>query len=102
MAEVAVPAPRLRVRRTRSWPITLSLLSAPLLWLLLFFLLPIGIVSAHSVGAVKLFPTDHGVGLDAWRHFFAGGSIYLGLFWKSIRMSFPSPAVEFTSPLPIW
>jgi len=87
VAEVAVPAPRLHARRTRSWPVTLSLLSAPLLWLLLFFLLPIGIVGAHSVGAVRLFPTDHGLGLDAWRHFFAGGSIYLGLFWKSVRMS---------------
>lgn len=99
--EVTVSAPRIRAKRRRSWPVTVSLLSAPLLWLLLFFLLPIGIVSAHSVGAVKLFPTDQGVGLDAWRAFFSSGSIYLGLFWKSVRMSVTASVICVVLAYPV-
>ena len=68
--------------------VTAGLLATPLLWLTLFFLIPVGFIAAYSVGAIKLFPTDTGViSLDGWRHFFGGGSIYLGLFWKSVRMS---------------
>jgi spermidine/putrescine transport system permease protein len=67
---------------------TLGLLSGPLVWLLLFFVIPVGFIAAYSVGAVSLFPTDSGVvSLEDWGRFLGGGSIYLGLFWKSIRMS---------------
>jgi spermidine/putrescine transport system permease protein len=67
---------------------TAGLLSAPLLWLVLFFVAPVVFIAAYSVGAVSLFPTDSGViSLEDWGRFLGGGSIYLGLFWKSIRMS---------------
>jgi ABC-type spermidine/putrescine transport system permease subunit I len=67
---------------------TLGLLSGPLVWLVLFFVIPVGFIAAYSVGAVSLFPTDSGVlSLQEWGHFLGGGSIYLGLFWKSIRIS---------------
>ena len=67
---------------------TLGLLSGPLVWLVLFFVIPVGFIAAYSVGAVSLFPTDSGVlSLQEWAHFLGGGSIYLGLFWKSIRIS---------------
>jgi spermidine/putrescine transport system permease protein len=67
---------------------TAGLLSAPLLWLLLFFVAPVAFIGAYSMGAVSLFPTDSGViSLDGWARFLGGGSIYMGLFWKSIRMS---------------
>ncbi len=71
----------------RTWPLTAALLSPPLLWLALFFLLPIVVVALYSVGRLQLFPTDAGPSLDDWRLFLAGNSVYLGLFWKSIRVS---------------
>lgn len=66
---------------------TVGLLSAPLAWLLLFFVVPVGFVAAYSVGAVRIFPTDGGVSMGDWERFLTGGSIYLDLFWKSVLMS---------------
>ncbi len=76
-----------RRRHLRTWPGTVGLLSPPLLWLILFFLIPIVIVAAYSVGALSLFPTTQGVSFFDWKHFLSGDSIYIGLFWKSVRMS---------------
>lgn len=73
---------------------TAGLLSAPLLWLLAFFVVPVAFVTAYSVGAVGLFPTDTGVvSLASWERLLTGGSVYMGLFWKSIRMSLTVSAV---------
>jgi spermidine/putrescine transport system permease protein len=70
------------------------LLAGPLLWLLLFFVIPVGFVAAYSVGAVELFPTDTGVvSLSSWERLLTGGSVYMSLFWKSIRMSLTVSAV---------
>ncbi len=67
---------------------TAGLLSGPLLWLLLFFVAPVVYVAVYSFGGIKLFPTDAGVvSLDSWRRFLGGGSVYMALFWKSIRIS---------------
>jgi spermidine/putrescine transport system permease protein len=75
-----------RWRRTQRG-VTAGLLSGPLLWLLLFFVAPVVYIAVYSVGAVKLFPTDTGViGLDDWSRFLSG-SVYLDLFWKSMRIS---------------
>jgi len=83
--ESTVPAKRWR-RRERG--VTAGLLSAPMLWLVLFFLAPVVYVAIYSVGGIKLFPMDTGViSLDDWSRFLGGGSIYLSLFWKSVRMS---------------
>jgi spermidine/putrescine transport system permease protein len=88
--------------RRRERGVTAALLSAPMLWLLLFFVAPVAYVAAYSVGAIKLFPTDTGViSLDGWRHFFGGGSIYLGLFWKSVRMSLTVSVVVVLLAYPI-
>jgi spermidine/putrescine transport system permease protein len=74
--------------RRRDRTSTAGLLSGPLLWLLLFFLAPVVYVAIYSVGGIKLFPTDGGVlGLGDWKRFLVGGSVYLGLFWKSVRIS---------------
>jgi spermidine/putrescine transport system permease protein len=68
--------------------VTGGLLSAPLLWLLLFFIVPVGFIAAYSVGLISIFPTDAGVlSFDDWARFLGGETIYTGLFWKSIRMS---------------
>jgi len=74
-------------RTDRTWRVTLGLLSGPLLWLALFFLIPIGLVALYSVGAITVFRTDAGPSLASWQRFLTGPSIYLGLFWKSVRMS---------------
>src|SRR5688500_3167030 len=73
---------------------TAGLLAGPLLWLLLFFMIPVGFVAAYSFGAVELFPSDTGiVSLASWERLLTGGSVYMGLFWKSIRMSLTVSAI---------
>jgi spermidine/putrescine transport system permease protein len=82
-----------RVNDARRWrrrdrASTAGLLSPPLLWLLLFFLAPVIYVAVYSVGGIKLFPTDAGVlSVADWKRFLVGGSVYMGLFWKSVRIS---------------
>jgi spermidine/putrescine transport system permease protein len=86
-----------RERRT-----TAGLLSAPMLWLALFFVAPVLYVAAYSIGAIKLFPTDAGViSFDDWNHFLRGGSVYMGLFWKSIRISLTVSIVVVVLAYPI-
>src|SRR6266508_2353203 len=73
----------------RSRLATPGLLGLPLVWLLVFFVVPIGIVGAYSLDALhgpEIFPEAHRVTLAAWTHFFHS-SVYLGLFWKSVKMS---------------
>ncbi|MEP6758486.1 MAG: ABC transporter permease [Actinomycetota bacterium] len=72
----------------RSWRATAGILSPPLLWLLLFFLVPVALVAAYSVGALHVLPTDPRViSFSDWTRFLGGDSVYLGLFWKSVRVS---------------
>ena len=73
--------------RERTWPATLGLLSAPMLWLLVFFVIPLFVVAGYSVGLLSLFPTDVGVSFYDWRRFLSGDSVYTSLFAKSIVMS---------------
>jgi spermidine/putrescine transport system permease protein len=73
-----------------------------MLWLLLFFVAPVLYVAAYSIGAVKLFPTDTGViSFDDWGRFLGGGSLYMGLFWKSVRMSLTVSVVVVILAYPI-
>jgi spermidine/putrescine transport system permease protein len=88
--------------RRRERGTTAALLSAPLLWLTLFFVAPVLYVAAYSIGAIKLFPTDAGViSLDDWTHFLHGGSVYMSLFWKSIRISLTVSIVVVLLAYPI-
>ena len=75
-------------RRSRADLTTPSLLGLPVAWLGVFFLIPIAIVGAYSVGALYLsiYPGEYPVTLDAWRDFL-DGSESLRLFWKSVKMS---------------
>ncbi|MEX2421237.1 MAG: ABC transporter permease, partial [Actinomycetota bacterium] len=55
---------------------------------LLFFVVPVVYIAAYSLGAVQLFPSDASViSFEDWGRFLGGGSVYLSLFWKSIRIS---------------
>ena len=68
---------------------TPALLGLPLVWLLVFFVVPVGIVGAYSVDALhgpEIFAEAHTLTLAGWTHFLHS-SIYLGLFWKSVKMS---------------
>jgi spermidine/putrescine transport system permease protein len=78
--------PSLRRRRLRLDLTTPTLLGLPLAWLGAFFLVPIAIVAAYSFDVYSLYPGPHGFTLRAW-HDFLHSSIYLSLFWKSVKMS---------------
>ena len=77
---------RLTPRRLRLGLATPALLGLPTGWLVAFFVVPIVIVALYSFNVYSLFPGDHGFTLDAWRSFLHS-SVYLGLFWKSVKMS---------------
>src|SRR3954468_8241311 len=72
--------------RLRSAFATTTLLGFPVAWLVAFFLIPIAIVALYSLDVYSLFPEKHGFTLAAWRAFIHS-SVYLGLFWKSVKMA---------------
>src|SRR5690349_10925996 len=75
-----------RPRRRRLDLTTPALLGLPLAWLAAFFLVPIAIVAAYSFDVYSLDPGPHGFTLTAW-HDFLHSSVYLKLFWKSVKLS---------------
>src|SRR3954452_12661250 len=79
---------------------TPGLLGPPLLWLGLFFLVPIGIVAAYSVDVYSIDPGPHGFTTAAW-HEFLHSSVYLRLFWKSVRMSLTVSAIVVLLAYPL-
>jgi len=82
---------------------TIGLLAPPLAWLLAFFVVPVGIVAAYSIDALhgpSLFGESHKVTLAAWHAFFHS-SVYLGLFWKSVKMSLVVSAVVVGLAYPV-
>jgi spermidine/putrescine transport system permease protein len=73
-------------RRKRFDLATPGLLGLPLAWLVVFFLVPIGIVGAYSLDVFSIYPGKHPVTWSGWDDFFHS-AIYLKLFWKSVRLS---------------
>jgi len=73
-------------RILRRDPTTAGLLALPLGWLVVFFLVPIGIVAAYSFDVLALFPGPHSFTLSGWHDFLHSG-VYLRLFWKSAKMA---------------
>jgi spermidine/putrescine transport system permease protein len=72
--------------RPRPGLATAGLIAPPILWLGVFFLLPVVFIFLYSVNVFAFIPGTQGFTLDAWRNFL-DGSPFLDLFWKSIRMS---------------
>jgi spermidine/putrescine transport system permease protein len=91
VAARASPAPPRR-RRLRLDLTTPTLLGLPLAWLAVFFLVPIAIVAAYSFDVYSINPGPHGFTLTAW-HDFLHSSVYLSLFWKSVKMSLAVSAI---------
>jgi spermidine/putrescine transport system permease protein len=82
----SVVSPQAPVARRRRGFRTLGLISGPLGYVALFFLIPVGLAGAYSVGALTLLPQDAYLSFRPWTDFFSS-HVYLGLFWKSIRMA---------------
>ena len=80
------PAHVRRRRRLRIDLTTPTLLGLPVGWLVVFFLVPIAIVACYSVDVYSINPGKHSFTLAAW-HDFLHSSVYLGLFWKSVKMA---------------
>src|SRR5947207_3139157 len=97
-AGASAPVPRRRFRRPDlSTP---TLLGLPLAWLVVFFVVPIAIVAAYSFDALSLYPDAHPLTLRAW-HDFLDSSIYLKLFWKSVKMSLTVSAIIVVLAYPL-
>jgi spermidine/putrescine transport system permease protein len=77
---------RFRLRRSDGLT-TAGLLAAPILWLVIFFAIPVVLVALLSVGGITLFPGDDVWTFSAWKSFLNLDSLYLDLFWRSVRMS---------------
>ena len=92
------PAPRRRRRRLDLT--TPTLLGLPVAWLVVFFLAPIAIVAAYSLDVYSLDPGPHSLTLSAW-HDFVHSSIYLKLFWKSVKMSLAVSAIVVVLAYPL-
>src|ERR671930_352499 len=93
LAEAGSSPARLRRRRwLRPDLTTPTLLGPPLAWLAVFFVVPIAIVAAYSFDVYSLYSGPHGFTLTAW-HDFLHSSVYLGLFWKSVKMSLTVSAI---------
>ena len=66
----------------------------------MFFVAPIAIVAAYSFDVLALYPGKHSFTLAAW-HDFLHSSIYLGLFWKSVKMSLIVSAIIVVLAYPL-
>src|SRR4026208_2331013 len=86
VTEAREPPAQRRRRRLPLAPSTRSPLGLPRGGLAAFFLVPIGIVAAYSFNLYSLDPGLHHFTLAGW-HDFLHGSVYLSLFWKSVKMS---------------
>src|SRR5580765_3353078 len=82
-----------------------TLLGLPVVWLVVFFVVPIGIVAAYSVDALSITNGPHPVTFTAWRHLFTGdaflGHVYLALFWRSVKMSLIVSAIIVALAYPV-
>jgi spermidine/putrescine transport system permease protein len=81
-----------RRRRRGTAKVNLGLVSVPMLWLVLFFLVPVVLVALYSVGVLTLISYDQYLSLQPWRDFlhsstYLGSPLGRGLFWKSMKMS---------------
>jgi spermidine/putrescine transport system permease protein len=80
--------------------VTPGLLGLPVGWLVVFFLAPIGFVAAYSFNVLALPPSTPGFTLSAWHGFLHSG-VYLGLFWKSVKMSLIVSALVVVVAFPL-
>ncbi|HSE80593.1 MAG TPA: ABC transporter permease [Gaiellaceae bacterium] len=97
--ETTAPPPGVSAR-PHTGLVTAGLLSLPLLWLAVFFLVPVVLIFLYSVNVFSFFPGEQAFTFDAWKNFL-DGSPFLDLFWKSIRMSLIISVVAVAAAYPI-
>lgn len=88
----AAPSVARRGKTLRSALTNAGLLSGPVGWVVLFFLIPVALIAAYSVGALVLLRSDQMMSLDSWRYFLGNASLLGpplgdGLFWKSLKLA---------------
>src|SRR5688572_10643244 len=86
--------------RPRPALVTTGLLAPPVLWLAVFFLVPVVLIFLYSVNVFAFLPGTQGFTLDAWKNFL-DGSPFLDLFWKSVRMSLIVSVAAVVAAYPI-
>jgi spermidine/putrescine transport system permease protein len=79
---------------------TLGLASPSVGYLVLFFLIPVLTVAAYSVGLLTLTSRDDYLSVQPWRDFLFG-SIYLGVFWRSVEMALVVSVVSVVLAYPV-
>jgi spermidine/putrescine transport system permease protein len=79
---------------------TPGLLGLPVAWLVVFFLVPIAIVALYSVNVYSINLGPHSFTLAAW-HDFLHSSVYLRLFWKSVKMALIVSAIIVALAYPL-
>jgi len=89
-----------RRRRLRIDLTTPGLLGLPVAWLVVFFLVPIAIVALYSVNVYSINLGPHSFTLAAW-HDFLHSSVYLRLFWKSVKMALIVSAIIVALAYPL-
>jgi spermidine/putrescine transport system permease protein len=89
-----------RAGRPHAGLVTVGLLTLPVAWLAVFFLVPVVLIFLYSVNVFAFFPGTQGFTLDAWKNFL-DGSPFLDLFWKSIRMSLIISVIAVVAAYPI-
>jgi spermidine/putrescine transport system permease protein len=100
-AQAEAPSKAEHVRRLRRIDLTTpGLLGLPLAWLAVFFVVPIAIVAAYSFDVLSLFPGSHAFTLTAW-HDFLHSSVYLRLFWSSVKLSLTVSALVVALAYPL-
>jgi len=96
---VARSAPFLRGRR-RSTATTAGLIGTPIVWLVVFFLVPVGIAALYSVGVFSFFPGEQRFTLTYWKDF-VDGSVYLDVFWRSVKISLLTSVIAVLLAYPL-
>ena len=97
--ETTAPPPGVSAR-PHTGLVTTALLAPPVLWLGIFFLVPVVLIFLYSVNVFSFFPGEQAFTLDAWKNFL-DGSPFLDLFWKSIWMSLVISVVAVLAAYPI-
>ena len=81
------PAPLAFRGRRRPGLATTGLIGPPVLWLVLLFVVPVGIAVVYSIGVLSFFPGEAKFSLSGWTDFFDWSS-YLQLFVRrSLRVA---------------
>jgi spermidine/putrescine transport system permease protein len=99
-ASPSAPVPLQLAERHRRGLGTAGLLGPPLLWLAAFFVVPVVLIALYSVNVLSLFEGEAGFTWSAWKDFI-DGSVYLDLFWKSVRMALTVSALAVVLAYPV-